>query len=227
MESPANPPAHRALADDVAACRGCRRLVRHRERVARERRAAFADQDYWGRGVPGFGDPDAAIMVIGLAPAAHGANRTGRMFTGDRSGDMLFASLHRLGLASQATSTHRDDGLRLSNVWVTSPVKCAPPDNAPTTTERDRCVTRFLDREVTTVDPAVYVALGRFAWDVTCRLAGWPDRKPVFAHGTVAALSDGRRVVGSYHVSQYNTFTGRLTDDMLDEAFATAIELAA
>ncbi|HKJ55905.1 MAG TPA: uracil-DNA glycosylase [Nitriliruptoraceae bacterium] len=216
-----------ALARDVATCRACPRLVRHRERVADERRAAFADQDYWGRGVPGFGDPGADIMVVGLAPAAHGANRTGRMFTGDRSGDMLFACLHRLGLANQPTATHRDDGLALHDVWVTSPVKCAPPDNKPTTTERDRCVRRFLGREVAAVDPRVFVALGRFAWDVTCRLGGWRGRKPTFGHGVVADLADGRTIVGSYHVSQYNTFTGRLTDDMLDDAFRMAVEVAA
>ncbi len=221
------PDRHRAVAGDVAACRGCRRLVRHRERVARERRAAYADQDYWGRGVPGFGDPDADIMVIGLAPAAHGANRTGRMFTGDRSGDMLFACLHRLDLANQPTATSIDDGLVLRDTWVTSPVKCAPPDNKPTPTERDRCVGRFLEREVAAVDPRVFVALGRFAWDVTCRLGGWDGRKPTFGHGATAALADGRVVVGSYHVSQYNTFTGRLTDDMLDTAFRQAMAVAA
>lgn len=220
------PPTHRALADDIAGCRGCRRLVRHREQVARERRAAFAEQDYWGRGVPGFGDPDAAILVVGLAPAAHGANRTGRMFTGDRSGDMLFASLHRLGLANQPTATDRDDGLALSDVWITSPVKCAPPGNKPTTAERDRCVTRFLGREVAAVDPVVYVALGRFAWDVTCRLGGWQGRKPGFSHGAEAGLVDGRTLVASYHVSQHNTFTGRLTDDMLDDVFRRARHLA-
>lgn len=165
-------------------------------------------------------------MVIGLAPAAHGANRTGRMFTGDRSGDMLFACLHRLGLANQPDATAIDDGLELSSVWVTSPVKCAPPDNKPTTTERDRCVARFLDREVAAVNPQVYVALGRFGWDVTCRLGGWDGRKPVFGHGAVSPLADGRMLVGSYHVSQYNTFTGRLTDDMLDAAFDRAVELA-
>ena len=221
------PDDHAALAEDVAACRGCRRLVRHREQVARERRAAYAHQDYWGRGVPGFGDPDADIMVIGLAPAAHGANRTGRMFTGDRSGDMLFAGLHRLGLANQPSATSIDDGLVLHDTWVTSPVKCAPPDNKPTPAERDRCVSRFLGREVEAVDPRVFVALGRFAWDVTCRLGGWPGRKPTFGHGAQTTLADGRVVVGSYHVSQYNTFTGRLTDDMLDNAFRQAIEIAA
>ncbi len=214
------------LATGVAGCRRCPRLVAHREAVARDKRAAFADQDYWGRGVPGFGDPDADILVVGLAPAAHGANRTGRMFTGDRSGDMLFASLHRLGLANQPTATDRNDGLTLDGVWVSSPVKCAPPDNRPTTTERDTCVSTWLADEVATIDPVVLVALGGFAWDVCCRLGGWEGRKPRFGHGAEAVLADGRHLVASYHVSQLNTFTGRLTDEMLDEVFARAMDLA-
>lgn len=214
------------LGDEVAGCRGCRRLVRYRERVARDKRASFADQDYWGRGVPGFGDPTADVFVVGLAPAAHGANRTGRMFTGDRSGDMLFASLHRVGMASQPTAANRGDGLELDGVWITSPVKCAPPDNKPTTTERDRCVARFLRDEVAIVNPRVYVALGRFAWDVACRLGGWEDRKPKFGHGVEAELADDRTIVASYHVSQHNTFTGRLDDDMLDAVFRRAMDLA-
>lgn len=215
-----------SIATGVADCRRCPRLVEHREAVARDKRAAFADQDYWGRGVPGFGDPDADILVVGLAPAAHGANRTGRIFTGDRSGDMLFASLHRLGFANQPTATHRDDGLALDGVWITSPVKCAPPDNRPTTTERDTCVSTWLVDEVASVDPTVLVALGGFAWDVSCRLGGWDGRKPRFSHAAEAMLADGRHLVASYHVSQLNTFTGRLTDEMLDAVFARALVLA-
>ncbi len=210
----------------VPDCRRCPRLVAHREAVARDKRAAFADQDYWGRGVPGFGDRDAEVVVVGLAPAAHGANRTGRMFTGDRSGDMLFASLHRLGLANQPTAIAADDGLALTRAWVTSPVKCAPPGNQPTTTERDTCVTTWLVDEVAAIDPPVLVALGGFAWNVCCRLGGWEGRKPHFGHGAETTLADGRHLVGSYHVSQLNTFTGRLTDEMLDEVFARALVLA-
>lgn len=215
-----------ALGGEVATCRGCRRLVRYREQVASDKRASFADEDYWGRGVPGFGDPTADVLVVGLAPAAHGANRTGRMFTGDRSGDMLFASLHRIGMASQSTARHRGDGLELDGVWITSPVKCAPPDNKPSTSERDRCVDRFLRDEVAAVNPQVYVALGRFAWDVTCRLGGWQGRKPTFGHGVEAELADGRTILASYHVSQHNTFTGRLTEEMLDAVFHRALALA-
>ncbi len=236
MSPPAEPPAasRRSVPDrrlagidaGVPRCRRCPRLVAHREAVAADPRAAFADQDYWGRGVPGFGDPAADVVVVGLAPAAHGANRTGRMFTGDRSGDMLFASLHRLGIANQPTSTALGDGLELTGVWVTSPVKCAPPGNRPTTTERDTCVSTWLDDEVDAVDPAVLVALGGFAWDVCCRLRGWTGRKPRFGHGAEATLADGTRLVASYHVSQLNTFTGRLTDDMLDGVVARALDLA-
>ncbi|MBY5162787.1 uracil-DNA glycosylase [Salsipaludibacter albus] len=215
-----------AVATGVADCRRCPRLVTHRERVAVDKRAAFADQDYWGRGVPGFGDPDADLLVVGLAPAAHGANRTGRMFTGDRSGDMLFASLHRVGLANQPTATHAGDGLELRRTWVTSPVKCAPPGNRPTTTERDTCVSTWLVDELALLDPTVLVALGGFAWDVCCRLGGWDGRKPRFGHGAEARLADGRALVASYHVSQLNTFTGRLTDEMLDDVFRRALELA-
>ena len=215
-----------AVRDDVVACRACPRLVEWREQVAREKRRAFADEDYWGRAVPGFGDPDADIMVIGLAPAAHGANRTGRMFTGDRSGDWLFAAMHRAGLANQAEAVARDDGLELTNAYVTSPVKCAPPANKPTTDERDRCAPYLAD-EIRLVDPKVYVALGGFGWDAVCRHVGWDGRKPKFGHGAEAVLADGRTLLGSYHVSQQNTFTGRLTEEMLDAVFARAKALAA
>ena len=222
-------PRRRSLATlerAVVRCRACPRLVDWREQVAAEKRAAFADEDYWGRPVPGFGDPDADIVVVGLAPAAHGANRTGRMFTGDRSGDWLFAALHRAGLANQPTSTHPGDGLTLSNTWVTSPVKCAPPANRPTTEERDRCAP-FLADEVRLLDPAVYLALGAFGWDAVCRHVGWEGRKPRFGHGAEAVLADGRTLIGSYHVSQQNTFTGRLTEEMLDAVFARAKKIVA
>jgi uracil-DNA glycosylase family 4 len=220
--------AHSSLASlegTVVRCRACPRLVAWREQVARDKRAAYADETYWGRPVPGFGDPEADIVVVGLAPAAHGANRTGRMFTGDRSGDWLFAAMHRAGLANQPTATHRDDGLVLTNAWVTSPVKCAPPANRPTAEERDRCGP-FLADEIRLLDPRVYLALGGFGWDAVCRHVGWEGRKPRFGHGAEAVLADGRTVLGSYHVSQQNTFTGRLTADMLDDVFARAIALA-
>lgn len=209
---------------EVAACRACPRLVEWRERVAAEKRAAFADWEYWGRGVPAFGDPDARIAVIGLAPAAHGANRTGRMFTGDRSGDWLFRAMHRAGLASQPTSVDRNDGLTLSGALVTSPVKCAPPANKPTPAERDRCKP-FLERELAVVKPQVFVVLGGFGFQALCRHLDLRPR-PTFGHGVEVELDDGRWIVCSYHVSQQNTFTGRLTEDMLDAVFKRAKELA-
>jgi uracil-DNA glycosylase len=215
-----------ALHGRLVECRACPRLVAWREEVATIKRAAFADWDYWGRPVPGFGDPDAGIMVVGLAPAAHGANRTGRMFTGDRSGDFLYASLHRCGLASQPTSTHRGDGLELHGVYITSPVKCAPPANKPTTEERDTCAP-FLAEEIRLVDPAVYVALGGFGWDAVCRHVGWNGGKPRFGHAAETTLADGRTLLGSYHVSQQNTFTGRLTEGMLDAVFLRAKQILA
>lgn len=225
----------RAAAQDVVRagvvdCRACPRLVAWREQVAVEKRAAYADDTYWGRAVPGFGDPAARLLVMGLAPAAHGANRTGRMFTGDRSGDWLFAALHRAGFANQPTSTHLGDGLRLTDAWVTSPVKCAPPQNRPTVHERDAC-RRWLDPEVTALPVQVVVALGGFGWDATLRVFGWDTpRKPRFGHGAEAPLPasellpDGALLLGSYHVSQQNTFTGRLTEPMLDAVFSRATE---
>jgi uracil-DNA glycosylase len=215
-----------AVERDVVDCRACPRLVAWREQVAREKRAAYAGEDYWGRPVPGFGDPEAAVVVVGLAPAAHGANRTGRMFTGDRSGDWLYASLFRTGFANQPTSVARDDGLRLSGVWVTAPVRCAPPANRPTVDERDRCAP-FLAAELGVVPWRVAVALGGFGWDATLRVTGWHGRKPRFGHGAEVALPDGRRLLGSYHVSQQNTFTGRLTEEMLDAVFLRAREIVA
>ena len=215
------------LADDITHCRRCPRLVAWREQVAVERRAAFADQVYWGRPVPGFGDPAARVLIVGLAPAAHGANRTGRMFTGDRSGDWLYAALHRAGLANQATSVSIDDGLRLTGTYVTAPVKCAPPANKPTPTERDTCRT-WLVQELQLLWPGVrsVVVLGAWGWTAlwpAMRAAGIavPARVPAFGHGTEVDVA-GRRVIGCYHVSQQNTFTGRLTAPMLDAIFERA-----
>ncbi|HSV66408.1 MAG TPA: uracil-DNA glycosylase [Mycobacteriales bacterium] len=218
----------------IAACRACPRLVNWRETVARDRRAAYAGQTYWGRPVPGFGPVDARICVVGLAPAAHGGNRTGRMFTGDRSGDWLYAALYRAGLANQPTATSRDDGLTLYGVRVTAPVHCAPPANKPTTTERDTC-RAWLDRELALLAPAlrVVVVLGGFAWSVlwaALRATGQPvpRRLPAFGHGVEVAVPErGWHVLASYHVSQQNTFTGKLTEPMLDAVFARAVELAA
>ncbi len=215
--------------DEVSAtlvdCQACPRLVRWREQVADGKRAAFADQDYWGRPVPGFGDPKAGVIVLGLAPAAHGANRTGRMFTGDRSGDWLYASLYRTGFANQPTSTSIDDGLALTGAWITAPVRCAPPENQPTPRERDACAP-YLDAELELIPWRVIVALGAFAWAGALRHTGWDGRKPRFAHGGRTTLPDGRTLLGSYHVSQHNTFTGRLTGSMLDQVFLEAAELA-
>lgn len=208
------------LAEQVVVCRKCPRLVAWREEVARTKRAAFANETYWGRPVPGFGDPDASLVVVGLAPAAHGANRTGRMFTGDRSGDFLYASLHRSGFASQPTSRSPDDGLRLHGAWVTSPVKCAPPDNKPTTSERDNCVP-FLTRELEILPWRVIVALGGFGFGVMTRYFDIRPR-PRFGHGVEVPLPGGRTLLGCYHVSQQNTFTGRLSTDMLDAVFERA-----
>jgi uracil-DNA glycosylase len=205
----------------LVGCRACPRLVVWREQVAAEKRRAFEDWTYWGRPVPGFGDREAGVLIVGLAPAAHGANRTGRMFTGDRSGDWLYASLHRTGFANQPTSTHVGDGLELSGAYVTAPVRCAPPKNRPTTAERDRCA-GYLEAEMELLPWRVAVALGGFGWDAVLRARGWVGRKPRFGHGAEAELPDGRLLVGSYHVSQQNTFTGRLTEAMLDEVLSTA-----
>jgi uracil-DNA glycosylase family 4 len=211
-----------ALEHDVTRCRRCPRLVEWRERVATEKRAAFRDQEYWGRPVPGFGAADAGLLILGLAPAAHGGNRTGRIFTGDRSGDWLFASLHRTGFASQPTSVARGDGLEVAGTWITAPVKCAPPDNKPTIAERDTCAP-WLDAELALLPSIrVVVALGSFAWDAALRHLGPVRPKPRFGHLAEAALPGGRTLVGSYHVSQQNTSTGRLTEPMLDAVFQRA-----
>ena len=214
------------LAGEIADCRACPRLVAWREEVAATKRKAYADEEYWGRGVPGFGDPEARILVLGLAPAAHGANRTGRMFTGDRSGDFLFAALHRTGFANQPESVSRDDGLELTGVWVTSPVKCAPPANKPTAAERDACVSQFLGREVAALDIRVVVALGGFGWRQAQTIFDAPRPLARFGHGATGPLAAGRTLLGSYHVSQQNTFTGRLTEPMLDDVLLRARELA-
>jgi uracil-DNA glycosylase family 4 len=213
-----------AVQAEVVDCRACPRLVAWREQVATEKRAAFRDDVYWGRPVPAFGDPAAEVVIVGLAPAAHGANRTGRMFTGDRSGDFLYAALHRTGYANQPTSVDRGDGLRLHGAWITAPVRCAPPANQPTPAERDTC-RPFLERELDLLDARVVVALGGFAYQVLCGVLGVRPR-PRFGHGVEVEAPDGRWVVGSYHVSQQNTFTGKLTESMLDAVLLRARELA-
>jgi uracil-DNA glycosylase family 4 len=219
----------RQLTADITACRTCARLVRCRESAARDIPRRFAGQSYWSRPVAGFGDPLARLVVVGLAPAAHGGNRTGRVFTGDRSGDWLYAALHRAGFANQPSSTDRDDGLRLTDAYVTVVVRCAPPDNKPSPAERDRCLP-FLARELTLLRRArVLLALGAFAWDGALRaladLGHTPPRpRPTFAHGAHAEIGP-YTLLGSYHVSQQNTFTGRLTEPMLDAVFATARSL--
>jgi uracil-DNA glycosylase len=214
------------LEREVVACRKCPRLVAWREEVARVKRAAFAQDDYWGRPIPGFGDPDGRIVILGLAPAAHGANRTGRMFTGDRSGDFLFAGLHRAGLANQPTSTSIDDGLKLKGAWMFAAVRCAPPANKPTPQERDTCLP-WGQREMTLLgDVRVVLCLGAFAWSAAFRLRGAvPKPKPRFGHG---ALVEGEpwAVLGCFHPSQQNTFTGVITPAMLDDVLARAKELA-
>jgi uracil-DNA glycosylase family 4 len=213
------------LEGEIISCRACPRLVAWREEVAVTRRAAFRHEEYWARPVPGFGDPDASIAVVGLAPAAHGGNRTGRVFTGDRSGDWLFASLHRSGLANQPTSVRPDDGLRLRGVWVTASVRCAPPANRPTPAERDRCFP-FLMRELALLGSVrVLVALGQFGYDVVARALALTGR-PRFGHGVEAVAADGRTVICSYHPSQQNTFTGKLTAPMLDAVFRRAVAMS-
>ncbi len=226
----------RRLDLEISGCRACPRLVAWRESVATQKKAAYRDETYWGRAVPGFGPADAWLVIVGLAPAAHGANRTGRMFTGDRSGDVLFAALHRAGLASQPQSVSADDGLRLTGVRITAPVHCAPPDNKPTPAERDTCAP-FLARELQLLSPTarVVLALGAFGWQAllaTLAGLGWtvPRPRPKFGHGVQVQVTapDGQRLVvlGCYHVSQQNTFTGRLTPAMLDAVLARAGQLA-
>lgn len=213
------------LEREIVGCRACPRLVAWREQVGREKRASFRDDDYWARPVPGFGDPAARLAIVGLAPAAHGANRTGRIFTGDRSGDVLYAALHRAGYANQPTATSRHDGLRLTDCWITCPVRCAPPANKPTPVERDTC-RLFLERELALLaDVRVLLVLGGFGYQVLTGILGVRPR-PRFGHGVEVPLPDGRTILCSYHVSQQNTFTGRLTPAMLDDVFARARELS-
>ncbi len=225
---------------EVVACARCPRLARWREEVARTKRAAYRDDEYWGRPVPSFGDPEARILIVGLAPGAHGANRTGRMFTGDRSGEWLYGALHRAGLATRAESAWRDDGLELLNAWLTAAVRCVPPANKPTPAERETC-RPFLQREVVVLENLrAIVALGGFAWGAILRVLrdlGYevPSPKPKFGHGAeaeIGARSEASAaggdlvVVGSYHPSQQNTFTGRLTREMFDAVWSRAVEVA-
>jgi len=214
------------LEREVIDCRRCPRLVAWREQVAQVKRASYAGEEYWGRPLPGFGDPSARILVLGLAPAAHGGNRTGRIFTGDRSGDWLFAALWRAGLANQPQSVSRDDGLTLRGCFVTAAVRCAPPANRPLPSERDNCLP-YLERELSLMQSVrVIVCLGSFAWDAALRALralGAPAfrPRPRFSHGATAEL-DRWTLVGCYHPSQQNTFTGRLTEEMLDQVFELA-----
>jgi len=198
--------------------------VEWREKVAREKRAAFADEDYWGRPLPGFGDPDARVYVLGLAPAAHGGNRTGRVFTGDRSGDWLFASLFRTGFANQAESRHPGDGLALRDAWIAAAVRCAPPGNRPLPHERDNCLP-YAAEELRLIQPAVLVCLGKFAWDAACQLLRVRPR-PHFGHLAEHRTEASPVLLGSYHPSQQNTFTGKLTEPMLDAVFERARKIA-
>ena len=208
-------------------CRRCERLVSWREKVAAEKRAAYRDEAYWGRPVPGFGDPDARLVLVGLAPAAHGANRTGRMFTGDRSGDWLYRALHRAGFANRAQSTGMGDGLRLQDCWVTSSVRCAPPQNRPLAVETSSCSDWLVEELALLEEMRVVMALGGFAHTNLLRQGprlGWsvPRPRPTFGHGVLTRLENGPILISSYHPSQQNTFTGRLTEEMFDEVFATA-----
>ena len=214
---------------EVVDCRACPRLVAWREDVARNPRPAYRGELYWGRPIPGFGDRAARLVVAGLAPAAHGGNRTGRIFTGDRSGDWLFRAMHRAGFANQPESVALDDGLRLDGAWVTAAVRCAPPDNRPTPVERDTC-NRYLVEELAVLDPAVVVVLGSFAYEAAwraLRAAGvvLPAPRPKFGHG-LEVPTGGPVVICSFHPSQQNTFTGKLTEEMLDAVFLRARRLA-
>jgi uracil-DNA glycosylase family 4 len=213
-----------ALEQRITRCRKCPRLVAWREQVAREKRAAFADQEYWGRPVPGFGDPGAHVYVLGLAPAAHGGNRTGRVFTGDRSGDWLFASMYRTGFANQPTSVASDDGLRLIDAFVAAAVRCAPPANRPLPAERDNCLPYAREELRLMPTVRVIVCLGAFAWDAACRLHDIKPR-PKFGH-LAECEANGITFLGCFHPSQQNTFTGKLTEPMLDAVFSRAAELA-
>jgi uracil-DNA glycosylase family 4 len=221
-----------ALTDEITVCRRCPRLVEWREQVAREKVARFRNDRYWGRPVPGFGDPDARILLVGLAPAAHGGNRTGRVFTGDASGDFLFAAMYAVGLANQPTSRYAGDGLRLIDSYVAAAVRCAPPANKPLPSERDNCAP-FLALELAILDRVgVLVALGAYGWDAALRAvasvtggAALPTPRPRFGHGAEASVGP-YRLLGTYHPSQQNTYTGKLTRPMLESVLRRAVELA-
>jgi uracil-DNA glycosylase family 4 len=231
-------PGLAALEAEITHCRRCPRLVEWREQVAREKRASFKDDNYWGRPIPGFGDPRARVLILGLAPAAHGANRTGRVFTGDRSGDFLFASLHRTGFANQPESVALDDGLELTGAWITASVRCAPPANKPTPVERDTCLPWTVAELEHVASVRVVVCLGAFAWDAALRLRtalghAPPRPKPRFGHGALWYDDDLEKsappspaLLGTYHPSQQNTFTGVLTEAMMDDVFRTARDVA-
>jgi uracil-DNA glycosylase family 4 len=218
-----------ALESEIVGCRACPRLVAWREEVARVKRAAFADETYWGRPVPGFGDPHATVFVLGLAPAAHGGNRTGRVFTGDRSADWLYGSLYRVGMANQPDSVSVDDGLALHGCWVTAAVRCAPPANKPTPAERDTCLPYAVRELELLAGVRVIVCLGSFAWDAALRIlavggSAIPRPRPKFGHGAEVTVG-GRVLLGCYHPSQQNTFTGKLTRPMIDDVMRRAREL--
>lgn len=223
------PPASTTELDQlVISCDACSRLREHCAETAATKRRAFQDWDYWGKPVPNFGDPQAGLLIVGLAPAAHGANRTGRMFTGDRSGDWLYRALAKAGFANQPTATDIDDGLQLSDALITAVCHCAPPANKPTAAEVTEC-RPWLESTIALVEPQVFLALGKLAWDQLIRYfranGAWQDRAPKFGHGAAVTLADGRALLASYHPSQQNTFTGRLTEEMLDDVFAQAREL--
>jgi uracil-DNA glycosylase family 4 len=214
-----------ALQKRIEACELCPRLRRHCLKVAKEKRASFRNETYWGKPVPSFGDPLARLVIVGLAPAAHGANRTGRMFTGDRSGDWLYRALHKAGFANQPSSTHADDGLRLRDCWITASAHCAPPDNKPAPAELARCA-NYLREELLLLNRArVYLVLGGIALNAAWPILGEGERKPKFGHCTEAELKSGLKLLMSYHPSQQNTFTGRLTEPMFDRIFSRAREL--
>ena len=220
------------LSQAVIDCRDCPRLVAHRESVARDKRLMYQDWEYWGRPVPGFGDPAARLVLLGLAPAAHGANRTGRMFTGDRSGDWVYGTLHKFGFASSPVSHHRDDGMSLSDAYITAAVRCAPPDNKPLPVERANCAP-YLVRELELLKKVrVVMALGKVAFDAylgICAAQGavLPSPRPKFGHCLAYQLDGGITLLASYHPSQHNTLTGRLTTEMFDNVFATARRILA
>jgi uracil-DNA glycosylase len=212
------------VTSDIVGCRACPRLVAWREQVATEKRASYRHDEYWAKPVPGFGDPGARLLIVGLAPAAHGGNRTGRVFTGDRSGDWLFGALWRAGLANQPVSVSRDDGLELRDVWVTAAVRCAPPANKPTPDERDTCLPYLVRELALLTELKVIVVLGLFAYQAVATLLGVRPR-PRFGHGVEVVLPDGRTLICSYHPSQQNTFTGKLTEVMFDAVFSRAMQL--